>query len=281
MIVWGGQVSNGNSYTGGRYNPSTNSWTATSTTHAPEGREFFTAVWTGSEMIVWGGERANTVPLNTGGRYNPGTNSWTATSTGNAPDARSGHTAVWTGSNMIVWGGGTGGRYYPDIDLWVDTSTTNAPPSQFAYTAVWTGSEVIVWGGNGGSLSAGGRYCVPSGIPSPTPAPTPCPGGYAVCNGNDSGSGSLRRAILFASSGDTITFAPSVTTVTLTSGELVIDKNLTITGPGANRLTVTTNPPDFVSFRVFNIRSRRQLFLSPGSRSQMALRRMAPGAEVF
>ena len=55
---------------------------------------------------------------------------------------------------------------------------------------------------------------------------------------NDSGSGSLRQAILDASSGDTINFAPSVTTVTLTSGELVIDKNLTITGPGANRLTV-------------------------------------------
>ena len=35
----------------------------------------------------------------------------------------------------------------------------------------------------------------------------------------------------------------------------MIDKNLTITGPGANRLTVTTKPPDFVSFRVFNISS--------------------------
>ena len=60
-----------------------------------------------------------------------------------------------------------------------------------------------------------------------------------VTNGNDSGSGSLRHAILDASPGDTINFAPSVTTVTLTSGELVIDKNLTITGPGANRLTGT------------------------------------------
>ena len=245
MIVWGGQVSNGGSNTGGRYNPSTNSWTATSTTHAPEGREFHTAVWTGSEMIVWGVERANNlIPLDTGGRYNPGTNSWTATSIGNAPDPRSGHTAVWTGSNMIIWGGGdsnTGGRYYPGIDLWVDTSITNAPPSQFAYTAVWTGSEVIVWGGNGGSLSAGGRYCVPSGIPTPTPAPTPCPGGYAVCNTNDRGPGSLRQAILDASPGETINFAPSVTTLTLTSGELVINKNLTINGPGSYRLTVTTN----------------------------------------
>jgi hypothetical protein len=30
-------------------------WTATSTTDAPDGRIDYTAVWTGSEMIVWGG----------------------------------------------------------------------------------------------------------------------------------------------------------------------------------------------------------------------------------
>ena len=76
-----------------------------------------------------------------------------------------------------------------------------------------------------------------------------------VTNGNDSGPGSLRQAILDASSGDTINFASGVTTVTLTSGELVVDKNVTIAGPGANRLTITTKPPEFVSFRVFNISS--------------------------
>ena len=262
MIVWGGQAQNGSSNTGGRYNPSTNSWTATSTANAPEARHFHTAVWTGSEMIVWGGERGNLVPVNTGGRYNPSTNSWTATSIGNAPDAREQHTAIWTGSNMIVWGGirnvpfNSGGRYYPDINLWVSTSTTNSPSGRFSHTAVWTGSEMVVWGGgnSNGLLNTGGRYCVPSGQPTPTPAPTPCPGGYAVCNGNDSGAGSLRRAILFASSGDTINFAPSVTTVTLTSGELIIDKNLTIAGPGANRLTVQVDT-NLISVRVFNIRS--------------------------
>ena len=75
-----------------------------------------------------------------------------------------------------------------------------------------------------------------------------------VTNGNDSGAGSLRQAILAASPGDTINFAPSITTVTLTSGELVIDKNLTITGPGANRLTVQRSPNP-LDFRVFNISS--------------------------
>src|SRR6266478_2327377 len=90
-------------------------WTPTSTTNAPAGRYRHTAVWTGSEMIVWGG--FNGSYLNTGGRYNPGTDSWTATSTTSAPAARYSHTAVWTGSQMIVWGGyngsylNTGGRY--------------------------------------------------------------------------------------------------------------------------------------------------------------------------
>jgi hypothetical protein len=160
---------------------------------------------------------------------------------------------------MIVWGGTpyvasySGGRYYPNINLWVATSTTNAPSGRADHTAIWTGIEMIVWGG--AADASGGRYCVPSVIPSPTPSPMPCPGGYAVCNTNDSGAGSLRQAIFNASSGDTITFAPSVTTVTLTSGELVIDKNLTITGPGANRLTVQRSPPDGPQFRIFRISS--------------------------
>ena len=78
-------------------------WTPTSTTNAPNARAGHTAVWTGIEMIVWGGGATGPTYLNTGGRYNPSTDSWTATSTTNAPDARMYHTAVWTGSQMIVW----------------------------------------------------------------------------------------------------------------------------------------------------------------------------------
>jgi hypothetical protein len=73
MIVWGGRVFDGSSThvsnTGGRYNPGTNSWTTTSTTGAPTARERHTAVWTGSQMIVWGGTDINGNDLNTGGRY--------------------------------------------------------------------------------------------------------------------------------------------------------------------------------------------------------------------
>src|SRR4029077_5200805 len=98
----------------------TDAWGDTSTINAPSARDLHTAVWTGSEMIVWGGTNFSN-HLNTGGRYNPGTDSWTATSTTNAPSARARHTAVWTGSEMIVWGGSgdsTGGKYNPITDSW-------------------------------------------------------------------------------------------------------------------------------------------------------------------
>jgi N-acetylneuraminic acid mutarotase len=184
MIVWGGVDCAPNCQyfnTGGRYNPSTDSWTATSTTNAPAARVNHTAVWSGSEMIVWGGWDGASL-FNTGGRYNPSTDSWTATSTSNAPEARDSHTAVWTGSEMIVWGGGangdyvnTGGRYNPSTDSWTATSTSNAPSAREFHTGVWTGSEMTVWGGQnfGGNLNSGGRYCAQAG---PSPTPTPCTG---------------------------------------------------------------------------------------------------------
>jgi len=135
-------------------------WTPTSLTNAPSARQGHTMVWTGSEMIVWGG-----APItNTGGRYDPATDSWTATSTTNAPSARRYHVAVWTGSLMIVWGGydyvNTGGRYDPATDTWAATSLTNAPQGRQYHTAVWTGSEMIVWGGRSSSaaLNTGGQY---------------------------------------------------------------------------------------------------------------------------
>jgi N-acetylneuraminic acid mutarotase len=127
-------------------------WTNTSTANAPAKRRDHTAVWTGSEMIVWGGFAFLGVRLNTGGRYNPSTDTWAATT--NAPPGRTQHTAIWTGSEMVVWGGfdgssylNTGARYNPTTDSWTVTSTINAASARNEHTAVWTGSEMIVWGG--------------------------------------------------------------------------------------------------------------------------------------
>jgi Galactose oxidase, central domain len=168
MIVWGGRgpVTPPWLNTGGRYNPATDSWAATSTTNAPLARANHTAVWTGSEMIIWGGNDSSG-PFNTGGRYDPDTDTWTSTSTTNAPSGRYYHTAVWAGGEMIVWGGyngsnpvNTGGRYNPGTDTWRATGITNVPDGRSYHTAVWTGREMIVWGGNinSGSFNTGGRY---------------------------------------------------------------------------------------------------------------------------
>src|SRR6266481_5730734 len=142
-------------------------WADTITSSAPTGRYAHTTVWTGSEMIVWGGFDGQMTFFDTGGRYNPSSDIWVATSTASAPEAREIHTSVWTGSEMIVWGGfsvtgtvNTGGKYNPSTDSWTATTTTGAPDSRDTHTAVWTGSEMIVWGGEDGAtfLNTGGRY---------------------------------------------------------------------------------------------------------------------------
>ena len=71
-----------------------------------------------------------------------------------------------------------------------------------------------------------------------------------VMNLLDSGSGSLRQAILDTPAGGTVDFQPGLSgTITLTSGELAIGNDLTIAGPGADIITVSGNHAS----RVFDI----------------------------
>ena len=71
-----------------------------------------------------------------------------------------------------------------------------------------------------------------------------------VTNLNNAGSGSLRDAIFFAPNGGTVDFAGNLSgTITLTTGNLPIGKNLTINGPGAGRITINGN----AQFQTFNI----------------------------
>jgi N-acetylneuraminic acid mutarotase len=143
-------------------------WTTdTTTTAAPAGREDASAVWTGREMIVWGGNNGGT-KLDSGARYDPALDQWTSsTSTAGAPSPRWGQSAVWTGSEMIVWGGGNGTlkddgyRYDPATNTWSGPiSTAGAPSARRVHAAVWTGTQMIVWGGltSGGPTATGARY---------------------------------------------------------------------------------------------------------------------------
>jgi hypothetical protein len=185
MIVWGGWDGVTAFATGGRYDPATDTWALTSLTSGsgsfvPIARYRHTAIWTGTEMIVWGGVTAAGIALNSGGRYDPATDAWinsslTNSSGTNLPSPRQLHTAIWTGTTMIVWGGtptaganavNTGGIYDPAADAWLlsaltNGALTNTPSARSEHSAVWTGSAMIVWGGmntSGVTVKTGGIY---------------------------------------------------------------------------------------------------------------------------
>lgn len=180
MIAWGGNTGNSTTYVndGGIYDPVADTWTALPLALAPPGRRNHTMVWTGAEVIVWGGYNGSAA-LASGARYNPSTNAWTPTSSTNAPIARYLHSAIWTGTEMILWGGytgstplGIGSRYNPTTDSWTQISNAGAPVARNSHSAIWTGTEMILWGGFGGSavVSDGARYDVASGTWTPTTA---------------------------------------------------------------------------------------------------------------
>jgi hypothetical protein len=73
----------------------------------------------------------------------------------------------------------------------------------------------------------------------------------------DTGAGSLRQAVASATAGDTIDFTVTGT-ITLTSGEIALDKNLALSGPGADVLAVSGNSAS----RIFNVASNATVSVS-------------------
>jgi len=198
MVIWGGQVGYALN-TGGRYDPITDTWRATSTVGAPEGRFSLgryghSALWTGSRMIVWGGND-ETRNFGDGGSYDPVTDTWQPLSTVDAPLPRRYHHAFWTGTRMIVWGGDStnplsGGIYDPGMDTWTPMSTVDAPEPRQLESAVWTGREMVVWGGQRSDstpLETGARYDPLADLWTPTSlagAPSPRYHHVAVWDGS-------------------------------------------------------------------------------------------------
>jgi hypothetical protein len=172
MIVWGGRIDAmpNVTATGARYDPASDSWSSLSDAGAPAARHSHVAVWTGDEMIVWGGFGASSF-LNDGGIYSPATDSWRPMTTDMTVTARTRHTAVWTGDEMIVFGGlndvtpqAGGWRYDPAADSWQVLPADGAPSARMAHAAVWTGADMIVWGGtNTFDWLATGAHYEPSG----------------------------------------------------------------------------------------------------------------------
>ena len=169
-IVFGGQ---GRTATlvrpgdGARYNLATNRWTmlpSVPSTLPSLHRAFHSAVWTGLQMIVWGGENleGSTVSSrNDGARYDLATDSWRAMAS-SPLSARMNHFAYWSSSTnqMIVWGQSStattieqddGAAYNPTTDTW--TKLPASPLARTGTSAAWTGSRLFIWGGTDLSFS--------------------------------------------------------------------------------------------------------------------------------
>jgi len=118
------------------------------------GRNFHTAVWTGTRMIVWGGASSSSTLKNDGASYDVVSNTW-APIAPSPLSARRQQNAVWTGSKLFIWGGydksvalKTGALYDPASDSW--TTIPEGPlsarhSSAIVYSAAT--KQVLVWGG--------------------------------------------------------------------------------------------------------------------------------------
>jgi hypothetical protein len=197
MIVWGGKHTDNTGTTthfqnGAIYNPATNSWTALPATSFAA-RAYHSAVWTGTQMIIYGGETSvekigefcpyNSHPVNNPCVddaydsiytfnsliiYTRSSNTWSAQTTHGS--ARSKHSAVWTGTEMIAFGGcdylfysvfqadwysqyklhnlvvwRTGFRFNPGTG--VSTALPLATHGRYQHTAIWVGNNMKVIGG--------------------------------------------------------------------------------------------------------------------------------------
>jgi hypothetical protein len=123
-------------------------WNNQSLDDFPEGRRGHVAVWTGAEMIVWGGDLFADEGPHTGARYDPLLDHWTMVSRAGSPAANV--QAVWTGGEMIVWPRTVGpapGRYSPATDTWQPVSLTGAPTPASSQVVAWVGGRMVVWDG--------------------------------------------------------------------------------------------------------------------------------------
>ncbi len=142
-------------------------WVNGTTTGQLSARSGQSAVWTGQEMIVWGGTIGTSTYSSSGSAYRPDVDTWVTVSTVSAPTQRTDHSAVWTGTEMIIWGGFSGNEYLnygKKFSLakgkWSAVSTQAEPTARDTHVAVWAGNRMVIWGGENftGVLNNGGLY---------------------------------------------------------------------------------------------------------------------------
>ena len=143
------------------YNPTTDKWrTLPASGLAP--RIHPVTVWTGKELVVWGGLHGNYKdPYADGARLDPNTNTWRPLPAAPVP-ARGEAAAVWSGHEVLLWGGndgtnslGRGAAYNPGTNSW---RALPASPlrAKTLPAGVWNGHYFFVIGGVAGTLPVPG-----------------------------------------------------------------------------------------------------------------------------
>ncbi|MEP7274258.1 MAG: hypothetical protein ABI882_22375, partial [Acidobacteriota bacterium] len=149
---------------GSIYRPDLDTWKSVSTQEAPMSREHHTAVWTGEEMIVWGG----IISFNTGGRYCQAPNT--------APIARCQNKTVSANPDNTADASIDNGSSDPDGD---PLTLTQSPPGP--YPVGMTSVMLTVTDGRGGSSMCSATVTITAFGPPPG---DPAPGGKPPDNGS-------------------------------------------------------------------------------------------------
>lgn len=159
----------------------TKTWSQISKINAPSQRVNYSQIWTGSTLMIWGGNSQYPTAsyLGGGGIYNPTTDSWTTIAYPNPLKNirfRSFHSAVWTGTKMLCWGGyredaATGSTthcatipydkptYYNDAFTYDPSTgdyyhiTSIGAEGRTGNGSVWAGNQMVIWGGRSHSIT--------------------------------------------------------------------------------------------------------------------------------
>ena len=157
LLIWGGESCAGSSCPndqaphladGAAYNATNDAW-RTLARSPLTAREAAATVWTGTEMLVWGGTSGQAL-LADGAAYNPAQDTWRPLA-GSPLSHRTHSAAAWTGRELLVWGGSDtadGAAYDPAADRWRMLAASPLTGRSLPVVA-WTGREMVVWSGSG------------------------------------------------------------------------------------------------------------------------------------